>query len=132
MAVAALPGGATTTVGWDVQMNEPYFQGAECGISRRSQPLPAPKPLAATPHHIRFAQVSAAMLLANLSSLPAPGGDSIADPADTLRDMNAFLGLLVYVPEPTTAEDLATLLSLKVGLCRSVSVLCLHVIGFRR
>lgn len=66
-------------------------------------------------HHNRLAQVSAATLLANLSSLPAPGGDSIADPADTLRDMNAFLGLLVYVPEPTTAEGLATLLSLKVG-----------------
>lgn len=37
------------------------------------------------------------------------------DPADTLRDTNALLGLLVYVPEPTTDEDIATFLSLKVG-----------------
>ena len=56
------------------------------------------------------------MLLANLSSLPTPGGDSTADPADTLRDASAFLGLLLYVPEPTTAEGVATLLSLKVGV----------------
>lgn len=67
------------------------------------------------PHGHLAPQVSVATLLANLSSSPSPGGDSIMDPADSLRDVTAISGLLSYAPEPANGEELTNLLALKVG-----------------
>lgn len=95
----------------------------------RNPGLPTVAPLTSILHGYVDPQVSVATLLANLSSSPSPGGDSILDPADTLRDTTAVLGLLVYVPEPATAEDLATLLSLKVGAYRGLLMLLYTALG---
>lgn len=54
-------------------------------------------------------------LLANLSSI-AIGGESLADPADALRNVLAVSAVLEYAPEPKSDDELADIHELQVGL----------------
>ncbi|CAN0003126.1 unnamed protein product [Pylaiella littoralis] len=65
-------------------------------------------------------QVSVSRLRANISSLSSGDGHLLIDPADALRDITALSAVMMYAPEPESAEDLAEFDELKETIVLSV------------